>query len=898
MEVVFGWFLDGLTYPENVSGRNAAFNSLVCGPAGLLNLLEVSFGTGGPNVSLALRIAEYVSAIESHDDGKQFFSASFAVDPWSTARKLLQMRDQLVATGWSRQAVPGAERTAVFAAIEEYLLPLPGSSDRLVRTITELNKRKSNPIKRLTLATPMSLLPKVWQSLLAGLVETGTLIDYLTIADDSPDSDLLAVRQALATGVTTPLTGDGTFIILDAENQIQASEVVASWLRAMTEQERVLIIRGQDTTALDQACIRNGIPKIGSAAASPHRAILQVLPLAFELTWTPFNSYRCLEFLSLSGGPIPGFIARLLKDALKRQPGMNGPHWKNAWLKATDVHRTRLLDKYGTSLSEGDLQSRLAADIAALKAWFEPVTTDSNHLSSAEVEAVCRRVETWAMKRTALQSEHSLYAVAAGHAAALASIVNGFGNRALNVHQLRSIINTVVAEGAIDTEHSAEAASWSSIDRPGQLWGAADTVIWWDFASSASLPAVHDLWSPSDIQALAQNGHHIDQMTQHSLREAQAWRLPVFNCRKKLILVKPRTVSGKIATVHPFWDEITAIATDDELQKTAIDGSALLSLGEISIAGTTVKAFELMQTKLPGPLPKWTLPPGLVTARKEESFTSMERLLACPLSWTFEYPGNVRPGALQALPGIDRLTGDFAHAVIANLFAEKTQWAIDDAKTRVLEVIDELLPKLAAPLLLPENAVQLRKTKQSLVDAIAHLITILEDKQLQVECCEVNLKAPLGDHSFGGSVDLLLKNAEGRKVVLDLKWSKFPNTFRRKIVEGNALQLASYSWLINCTEEDGHGYAPAGFYLLRQGRLFSDSSVLAQDPISVGRSLQETWSHAQELHRKHFKATCDGQVVATGFGPTDSAAYLQKPFIEPPCGICNYAHFCGVKELE
>ena len=119
MHIVFGWELDGHSYPPTATGCVAAIGQPVVGPTGLLNLLEVSLGLAGPTMPAAVRIARYQGRLRVLDDGRQFYSQSFARDAWATAKQILAWRDELCAAGWTgAPIVGGGPRLHALAEIE------------------------------------------------------------------------------------------------------------------------------------------------------------------------------------------------------------------------------------------------------------------------------------------------------------------------------------------------------------------------------------------------------------------------------------------------------------------------------------------------------------------------------------------------------------------------------------------------------------------------------------------------------------------------------------------------------------------------------------------------------------------------------------------------------------
>jgi hypothetical protein len=275
----------------------------------------------------------------------------------------------------------------------------------------------------------------------------------------------------------------------------------------------------------------------------------------------------------------------------------------------------------------------------------------------------------------------------------------------------------------------------------------------------------------------------------------------------------------------------------------------------------------------------------------------MERLLGCPLAWTLEYQARMRSGALQTIAEDERLTGDFAHAAISCLFAESTDWQPSSARARILKIMDDLLPKVASSMLLPGNSVRLRKTKDTIADSTAHLIQILNQAELKVQACEHPIDTAFGDTAFGGSIDILVRTKDDKPVVLDLKWSRYPNAYKQKLLDGNALQLAAYGWCMKSPDPDAE-FAPVAFYMLRQARLFADDQEIFHSyAVNSHTTIESTWQRACADYQSTLDQLITGSVIATGV-MNDPRQNTPKPLIEPPCNVCSFSHFCGVEVLE
>ena len=123
MRIVFGMQLDGTIW----SNENASIGEVRTGPMGFLSILETRLGIGMQSVHPVYRIDEYMKRLQLIDRESIWFHESFAIDPWSTARQLLEWRDELVEAGWDGQAIPsGSLRLDALAELECADVPLSG----------------------------------------------------------------------------------------------------------------------------------------------------------------------------------------------------------------------------------------------------------------------------------------------------------------------------------------------------------------------------------------------------------------------------------------------------------------------------------------------------------------------------------------------------------------------------------------------------------------------------------------------------------------------------------------------------------------------------------------------------------------------------------------------------
>ena len=164
MRIVFGMQLDGSVW----SDEDSSIGVVKTGPLGLLSILETRLGTGRELEHPVHRIDQYMKRLQLIDRESIWFHKSFSIDQWSTARQLLEWRDELVEAGWDGCAISSdSPRLAALVELESVESTLSyGQSDRLRSVIKSLKSNMPAHIESIILTEPLIMLPLIWQSVL------------------------------------------------------------------------------------------------------------------------------------------------------------------------------------------------------------------------------------------------------------------------------------------------------------------------------------------------------------------------------------------------------------------------------------------------------------------------------------------------------------------------------------------------------------------------------------------------------------------------------------------------------------------------------------------------------------------------------------------------------------
>jgi hypothetical protein len=292
------------------------------------------------------------------------------------------------------------------------------------------------------------------------------------------------------------------------------------------------------------------------------------------------------------------------------------------------------------------------------------------------------------------------------------------------------------------------------------------------------------------------------------------------------------------------------------------------------------------------------------------------------MNWVLEKHVNIKEIDSLNLSSGGKMMGNLCHKIVEKLYTENSSFDVESATSKAGELYDKLLPSMASELLMDGKDIERKRNKESVVGAIRSLAENVNRLGLSFDKAEETLmrdfKTSFGTIPFEERVDLILKTASGEPFILDLKWSN-PKKLKDKIENGEAVQLASYTWLLKAKSAD------VGYFMLTNGELLSDSTLLGENALSTKRTLNEVWAATQPAWENDFKNLSDGIIDVKGVQQKlleaqedvktqkikhdhvqnklrDEAEQQGSIYIDAPCKYCSYKILCGInlvaKEAE
>jgi len=908
MNIVFGMNLNGAEWSQ----EKASLGQLQLGPTGLLSLLETQLGLNGLTAHPAQRINEYMQRLEQADQPNAWFHNSLQADSWSTAKQMLSWRDELIEAGWDGLAhdssSPRLLSLADVEAVDEHPLS-PGRQDRLQAVLSVLGQHSSDIVSIHT-QEPLDLLPPVWEKLFALLQSSGVIIDLISVETSSAGpSNLAQVRAAFAEpDYNAEINAhDDSLILLKAADEWEAAENLATWLAADKDaNDQVTIICDSNSDILDQALVRQGLPKLGSAVDSQWRAVLQVLPLVLVNAWKPVDIHRLVELLALPVSPVPHFAVRYLLDAVSSEPGVGGDAWKEALINIAE-ERAEIAEKDSKGWVKHEAFTQELDEMLAFNR-FDP----EEGISEENLSQRCQWVVEWLARQV---EANPILIEAMSHAREMQKLAKGKG--CLPRVTVERMLDSVIATGSSAPDRFQQAAPWSVVTHPKQITEKSGTIIWWGFYDQGQSPAAH--WSHIERSYLESQGAELESTATYRLREADGWRQSIRQAGDSLIFVTPERIHGDAVFHHPFWDEVRYAATKSG-DEDGIAARLTRSCDRLQKDGQWQMAGRAMQLSSVDPAVQLEadsvheIPMQAVNAPKRLSYSQMSSMIGCPMKWALHYHANLRVPAPMAVPTGNQMIGSFTHRIIEELYAEPVkQWDADEAAAKAVELYDQFLPSMASELMLDGHELDNRRYREAVAQAVRLLVGAIDQGGLTVIKAEQKLEGELSSNGaaipFVGSADLMLRDAKGKLFVLDLKWSWSSNYRKKEIEEGSALQLATYAWLLR--DENRNDWAEGGYFMLAQGELLSDSPVFGLDALTPARSSQEIWELGAKTWKQRLLELQGGSLKAAGLVEHQlKASGLSRDKVQtqmkgecdvknllyqsPPCGFCDFGTLCGL----
>lgn len=837
-KIIFGLHLGDQQLPRFSKEITGGVHLL--GPAGLLQYLEKRLGlTGHPSNNDHIRTEQYRQALNLcvETEAANCFHRSFSADPFATATALLELRDELLLSGWDfsiEKNMPA--RLQGLATIENILtgdqhtITLDsGFADRF-RMVRDRLEWLLPEYPEFYLNEPSNLLPPHFISLFSQLEKIGFPIKELPAnAPIKADSDLGRLKNAIKTPGAkkfTP-TGDGSLLIIKAKRDTELAAWMAKLIAKNPAFEPACLIPEKNRT-LDLSLSQEGLPSLGMLSASSARPSLQILKLVPTFLWNPVDPYKIMEFVTLTVKPLSDDLAVRIARQMAATPGLRS----DSWYAMQETFFEKLEER-----AQQDNTINVAAIREQYNFWFNRKRYSiTKSVPKTEVVEIYDYIADWARQEFVdTDEQNTSLLVLAEQARRIVDLLFTLPPNMdfLTPLQLERIVRTIYEPAPITFEEQA-IGHLPYTYQPASVIGTIDQLLWWNFIQNEP-DHFFSRWYPSELDFF--NQKNITLNTPEKENQLLLWQRnrPIIHTSEQLILCIPEKVKGSEVHAHPLFDELNAYTSN--LTKITLD------INETVIPSVFTELFELpIKEKIPHrqlARPQLFLKiehPELADQNEKESFTSLKDLFYYPYQWVFRHKARLQASSILSIVKDVTLMGNLSHRFFELLFKEDIT-KMDRAA--VAEWIDttapDLLKKEGTVLLMygrePEKISFLNKVKY----AAWSLVEMIQQNDWKVRGTEVGLGGKFADLPISGKADLVLERND-EIAVIDLKWRG--GNWRSKLIKSEEdLQLVMYSRMLSENAEWAH----TAYFILESGKMISRNNLAFKQaiPASPDQDFQE-----------------------------------------------------------
>ena len=471
---------------------------------------------------------------------------------------------------------------------------------------------------------------------------------------------------------------------------------------------------------------------------------------------------------------------------------------------------------------------------------------------------------------------------AIAHIEAVANTVELVSPGQMTVRQadLDSIV--AMCGGAAQLSSGPDADGYRDVvNKAGQLGLGTSPVLWW--LPIEEKTTVQTRSRPSESTFLARAGVIVPTREQLARLELDSG-LRALQQRGQVVAVLPTTVDGEPVSRHPLLtllltdrsDGSTSLEMDEAVTNATLAIHAPFDCGKgtwapskpseadgtpgesrmreiLVYASSDIRHIDRLKTPKLDPVERSLGFNCEHLIPDRMSYSQWEKLLIHPLEWLIQYPLGVKQGRIRRLSSPQQMIGSWIHKAVETIVTARlvndgngqaVPITISVSTEEVQTTLEDLSHSYASQLRLDGNDRQFSHLLTTGADTIVKLFQVLRENGIKVCGAENRIDEHVTlltldsgkDIMLSGARDLDIELRDGRRGVIDLKYSRSRTKHRTLINDGQALQLATYAFSIGqhesvdpralVTESSDFSDIPVGYWLLKSGEMVTAAADL------------------------------------------------------------------------
>ena len=824
--------------------------NIYCGNTQLLQRLLFYAGVPYLPVSNEERIAYYHACMQDKVDATSPFYDSFQTDSAGMSRTILAWRDALVEVGWNARSYKGSSiKLSLLRDVEPEDM-LKGEADYWYSLIKLASAGRILPenIKVVVTCCKHEVKPHITH-ILDKQQEFGVSVEYLTEKNQCSSGNLGKIQDAIIRQSKEKIildANDNTFRYISFVNEDDALRYVAT---EPIDESAVYFC--SKPKRFDNTLRLLGKPTIGSSIASASPQVVQLFMLGNGLFEYPLNIHRIIEWLNLSISPINKGLRRTLCYALTESGGINNSEWNKA------------KSDYISSFEDEKEQKKLAkqADI------FLPIP-QSDIVDKDNVKAFNDNLRKWAKKLLAMEElpyddiVREQIASIESYCTTLIKVLENAPTK-LSFLDLQLWCKNIVQPGIYD-QYDAEVTSHSTISSMGDLHDIAENIVWFPAKDNGVAAYPFEILNNAEYAEIENCGAMPYKREHHTLMN-QVAMLKILLNTKRLTIIEAEKCNGEKVARHPLVlqlnERIDGGLKSIEQRKKLSEEHTIADNQVINQSKNPLLVQLGEKVKLKERHERET-----DTKKQAESYSSISDLIQHPFKYVCEKCAKLKDQEMPSAQDLDKTLGNVAHLVIEKVFAGRPiKEACDYYKAEYETIFEESVNEKGLLLRLPEFAIDLRRLKNKMQDALEMLAETIIKNNLTVDACEYEFKQVKwiegGDNvTLSSRADMLLSDKCGGKVIFDFKYSRSKSR-KTEVEENRALQLEVYRYMAK-QEFGKHTNVRVAYVLL------PDITILTADEfedietikLNADRACEDVITEAAKSYRFRWEQLKSGKI--------------------------------------
>lgn len=840
MHIFYSPFYNGQCFVKQ-NGTNVCLDTQVLDSQGLLSQLALHAGIHHEIPSFPTRLTAYHQALCEYDKihPENLFHQSIVIDAMSVAKTLIGWRDYLSLCGWEAGTIlERCSRLNTLAEIEAHYQD-DGLAVLLRKLMDVLMKMKEEKVPA----------PATYRQLVVEIPFSAELLpDYL-----QPMLDLMKdFGMTLKEGDERSASYPKEITLIEFSQQWKAE----AWLsQQKAEQYDVWI--NSDNKRLDNWLHMSGHPVSGSTMKQSNPQITQLFLLAVQMFQRPLNVNVLVQYLLLPECPLDWQLRNRLAGKIIREGGFCNQNVKeciNDFIEkefkedATQRKQTQKEreDNYSTYLPF-DLRKEEDAML---------LVEEKEELFAKDVVEFMKKIKDYASSRAMIIEAKSPYDARIQQLQTVVELVDALLHQIEVDGQEKLAFSTLeqwaqlLYEPRDFRQYNAQVGSQWVINSPSNMVSETTSTIWCDFYGDVSAALSTDFLSPLEQEKLTAAGVNIWRPEHESECKDIVMALPIHLTSNQLTLIACKQNGATVLPRHPLAVQIKEI--------TKKDGDVLYE----QLKRKEVVSIDNHQEENLKEI-KFDAPHHPVKRREKESFSALEKLLQDPFDYVMRYCLEFEEASATEIK-LSTTYGNVAHETIEHLFTAERQGKSLKAfiEENYLHAFDLALSKKGAMLLVPEHHLDKARLEHQLRRCVLNLADIIEENGLKVIECE---KKEVQDLEFEngimmeGYIDMVLKDAQGKDVIFDLKWTSKKNKHKKLIEENRAAQLAIYAAMLKI-DHDTQENARTAFFVMPLGKIVTSDSFRGKYVDQLTKNEVDIMEQLRLSYKERMKEIGEGKI--------------------------------------